>query len=89
MDAFANYANGYTNNLVTPFEKISSWTTFDARVAYSFEDGGRYTDGLTISLEASNLFDKDPPFANIQSGIDATVHSPVGRLVSLTLDKQW
>lgn len=86
--AFVNYVGGYTNQLVTPNKPVSSWTTVDARLAY------RWPQGTTVSLSASNLFDRDPPFAEIKSsysaiGYDGEKASPVGRLIALEVSRSW
>ena len=85
---FVNYIDGYTNQLVTPNKAVASWTTVDARLAY------RWPQGTTVSLSASNLFDRDPPFAEIRSsysaiGYDGEKASPVGRLIAIEVSRSW
>lgn len=86
--AFVNFTDGYTNQLVSPKQHVSSWTTVDARLAY------RLPSNATLALSVSNLFDKDPPFAEIRSttsaiGYDGEKASPVGRLIAVELVKSW
>lgn len=94
---FVNYTNAYQNNLATPIQKVSSNTTVDVRVAYSLDEEGKseiFKDA-TIALGATNLFDKEPPFVNIQQsgngggGFDPTVANPIGRVISITFDKRF
>ena len=51
--------------------------------------------GLTIGLEARNVFDEEPPYVNLapsingSGGYDATASNPIGRLFALTVNKTW
>jgi len=84
----ATHVGGYTNNLVTPAEKVDSYTPVDLtltwRVGESFS--GSLTEGLELSAEVRNLFDIDPPYVNLapggngSGGYDATAASPLGRV---------
>jgi outer membrane receptor protein involved in Fe transport len=83
-----NYTDSYRNNLVTPAEKISSWTTFDGQIAWRVKDGG-----LSVSLDVLNLTDARPPRVsggnNINLGFDPTNASPRGRFIALQIGKRW
>ena len=85
---FVNYSNGYLNNQTTPNQRIKSYTTVDANLGYRFSTG--FAKGLRLGLEATNLFDRDPPFANIAptgnggGGFDPQNASPIGRVIALT-----
>jgi len=87
---FVNYEGGYTNNLVTPNQSISSYTTVDLHLAYDF--GSMWAlSHASISLDATNLLNATPPFVNIApstnapGGFDPTMANPIGRLLSTTL----
>lgn len=82
-----NYFNGYKNDLVTPVQNVSSWTTFDANLSYEFDEG--FAKGLTLGVDVSSLFDRDPPFVNIDGGYDPGGASALGRMVSLSVTKKW
>ncbi len=89
--AFVNYIDGYRNTSVVPAARVSSWTTLDLQLGY---DLGKLVPGTRLSLSASNLFDRKPPYAenaNIfsASGYDPDNASPIGRLVALQLVKTW
>lgn len=91
---FVNFVNGYVNRAVTPNLAVSSWTTVDARLSYRFEGGSGPLRGLSIALNVSNLFDRDPPFTvnrlgTTTLGYDPENASPLGRLVSLQVTKSW
>jgi iron complex outermembrane receptor protein len=88
------HLNAYNNNLTTPVQKVSASNTIDARVAYAFESDGLLKDA-TVAIGAVNLFDKKPPFVNVAQspngggGFDPTLTSPIGRIISISLDKRF
>jgi iron complex outermembrane recepter protein len=88
---FVNYVDRYKNNAVTPAEPVSSWTTVDLQLGY---DLGELLRGTRISLSASNVFDRRPPYVNNRtinsaSGFDPENASAVGRLIAVQLVKSW
>ncbi len=96
-NVFVNYTGAYQNNLITPVQMVSRNTTVDMRVAYALDEDGKseiFKDA-TIALGATNLFDRNPPFVNIQQsnngggGFDPTVANPTGRVISITFDKRF
>lgn len=94
LSSFVNHVGGYTNQTVTPARKVASWTTVDLQLAYRFPETGRALAGTRIALSISNLFDRPPPFVEnftglSASGFDPEKASPIGRMISLQLVKQW
>jgi len=92
LAAFVNFTDGYRNQTVTPHEHIDAYTSVDINLGYRFERGR--LDGLRASLAVSNLFDEDPPYANMKTstsgiGFDSDNASPIGRSVALQLTKSW
>lgn len=95
--AFLNYVNAYKNNLSTLKPRISPWTSVDLNLSYTLNEGARGLLGdIRLGLDVTNLFDRDPPFADYPAarsgaggGYDAAVASPLGRLVSLSLSKKF
>lgn len=91
------YVGSYTNDAIKPVESVSSYTPVDLRVTYATAESGAFDllGGLTIGVEARNLFDEDPPFVNLapsgngSGGYDATATNPIGRLFALTVNKRW
>lgn len=88
---FVNYTAGYKNNGVTPVETVSSWTTVDLQLSYNLE---ALRKGTRLSLSATNVFDRRPPYVNLQtlqsaSGFDPENASAVGRLVAVQLVTSW
>lgn len=88
-----NYTDDYTNTAITPNRKIDAWVTVDARVSYDLAglaERFRVARGLTVAVSATNLFDEDPPFAELNGmGFDARNHSALGRFVAVDITKRW
>lgn len=92
-NAFVNYIDGYTNQVVVPVEQVSSWTTVDLTLSQRIggNEGGR---GLNLALSIVNLFDRDPPYITNRSntsalGYDPEKANPLGRMISLQATVRW
>jgi iron complex outermembrane receptor protein len=91
------YVGSYTNDAIVPRESVSSYTPVDLRVTYSVPPSSAFNllGGMIIGMEARNLFDEDPPYVNLapsingSGGYDATATNPIGRLLALTLSRNW
>jgi iron complex outermembrane receptor protein len=106
VDAFVNYQPGYHNwnstsvlplnanalGVPTQGDKVSSYTTLDLNLAYSFIDG--WLGGDQVYVHVNNLFNNDPPFINTTAngagassaaafGFNSFNASPIGRTVSV------
>ncbi len=87
------HVGGYVNDIVEPDEKVKAYNLVDVtlnwRLSDTFDMLG--VDGLTLGLEARNVFDADPPYVNSRQGqnsgggYDPTVTNPIGRLFALSL----
>jgi iron complex outermembrane receptor protein len=93
-----NYVNAYDNNLVTPIQRVDSYMPVDLSVTFHGDDMtwlGSFGKGLSVGIEARNVFDEDPPYVNVaqsgngSGGYDATAANPVGRLIGIRLSKSW
>ena len=89
----ANHVGGYTNNVPAGGQEVDSYTPIDLSFTWRFDEAGvgaSPVDRFSITLEARNLFDVDPPYVNISpsvngsGGYDATAASPLGRVFSVT-----
>jgi iron complex outermembrane recepter protein len=88
IDNTGNYLAGST----VLNDHVSSWTTFDAQIAYDFSALGPLSD-FKVTLSVQNLFDTNPPFVSANSdeppyngsGYDRSNASPLGRFISLTI----
>lgn len=90
----ANYVDGYQNKLLGTAQPVAAWTTFDLQLSYTVPKSGSALGGLRIALTATNLFDRDPPYAAYAVGTttygwDPENANPVGRMVSLQVTKKW
>lgn len=94
-NAFVNYIDGYTNQVVMPIETVSSWTTVDLSVSQRIGGaGGEDGRGLQLGLSIQNLFDRDPPYVNNRSntsalGYDPEKANPLGRMISIQAMIRW
>lgn len=90
-----NYQNAYNNNLITPIQRVRSFTSFDLAFTHDFSHLRPWMKGVTLGFNITNLFDAQPPFVNIASspngggGFDPTLYNPVGRLVSVNVGKKF
>jgi len=83
---FVNYINDYTN--VVDQSRVGSFTTVDLHLGLKLPIGGILSDPQ-ITLDATNLFDKNPPFfydpSTTAYGFDPNNASALGRVVSIGL----
>jgi outer membrane receptor protein involved in Fe transport len=92
---FANFVSGLTDIVAVPNRRVPSWTTFDLFWGLSLGDAFRrraYTDGASLSMTVSNVFNKTPPLITSLSsafGFDAVNANPYGRQFSVELRKTW
>ena len=73
---------------------MTSWTTVDASLSQRVGGDAGSDRGLTLSLNIQNLFDRDPPFAELQSSISALGYdpekaNPYGRTVAIQAVIRW
>lgn len=95
-NAFVNYIDGYTNQVVTPIEMVSSWTMVDLTLSQRIggDGGGETGRGLQLGLSIQNLFDRDPPYVNNRSNTSALGYDPekanaLGRMISVQAKIRW
>ena len=88
LQVTATHVGGYTNNAVTPNQKVASYTPVDLSLAWTVGGPGQGPFGgkLTVGFEVRNLFDADPPYVNLtpsgngSGGYDASASNPIGRM---------
>ncbi|MCI4591755.1 TonB-dependent receptor [Sphingobium sp. BYY-5] len=87
---FVNYINHYRNEIDN--SRIKPFTTVDMHVGWTLPLTGVLHD-TQLTLDVSNLFDKDPPYfydaGNGRYGYDSSVASPLGRVVQIGLRKKF
>ena len=96
--ATLNYVNSYDNLIVNPDQTVDSWTTLDLAIQFNGNDAdwlGSFGDGLSVTLDATNLLDEDPPYVNFAptsnggGGWDPTAASPIGRMIGISVRKNF
>lgn len=94
----ANYVGSYLNNATItvagvkkPDTEVPAWTTFDAGVAYEFDEGSAWgLDGVRVSMNIQNITDKEPPIVlSGTTAVDLGNHNPFGRIWSFEITKQF
>ncbi|MCA1196496.1 TonB-dependent receptor [Sphingomonas sp. R647] len=91
---FVNHVDGYWNRTTAVPQRVASWTTFDLNLSYRFSETSGALAGVRVALNASNLFDRDPPYVtytvgSYTSGFDAENASPLGRMIALQVTRTW
>lgn len=88
-----SYLNDQTptvNGVSLPDQKVGTWTTFDAIVAYRTPEDIGIWSGINLSLGAQNIADKQPPIVlHDDMAIDSDVHNPFGRMWRLEVGKRF
>ena len=87
---FANYIHHYRNTIDNAY--VKSFLTFDLHAGWKLPFEG-IAAGTQLTVDVSNLFDKDPPFyydaGNGAFGFDPNNSSPLGRVVTVGLRKTF
>jgi iron complex outermembrane receptor protein len=88
--ATVNYLGSYENTTSALVQDVSSYTTVDLDLGYTFdENAGSVARGVRLGLNIRNLFDRDPPFVDAGLGYDPSAASAIGRIVSVSLTKNF
>jgi len=80
-----NYAGSYKDQASEPDRKVDAWTTWDSQLSYNT------MSRLRFALNVENVLNENPPFLNsyVGLGYDAENADILGRIVSVTVRKQW
>jgi len=89
-----NYVGSLRDTRSTPSLRVGDQTTFDLALRYRTPSGAMgLLRGLDIVLAAQNVFNVAPPSiatnAVTDSPYDSTNYQPLGRFVSLSINKKW
>ena len=60
--------------------KIDSMTTVDLQYSLQLPAFGLQAEGSSLTLGAKNVFNKEPPFVNVDGAYDPFAHDPRGRI---------
>lgn len=88
----ANYIDSYKDETNSPFLSVDDWLTFDLN--FSLNIGNEHKIGIlrnaSLSFSVVNVLADAPPFVNgVRYAYDPANADPVGRLISISLQKQW
>ena len=98
-----NYAGDYLNwNGSAPFpvirspsfapigggQPVDSYATVDLRFAYDFKGPGALS-GASVFFDVRDLFDEGLPFVNAPIGFDPFNANPIGRVLTVGINKKW
>jgi iron complex outermembrane recepter protein len=84
-----NFTNGYENAGSTLQPRVGSLTTLDLQLRYRTPPNSGAWSGLDFTLNAVNVFNQSPPFADNAYGYDTSNFQPLGRVLSLSVSKRW
>ena len=84
-----NFTNGYRNPGSTLLPEIGSLTTVDLQLRCHLAEQTGWLSGLDFTLNAVNVLNQSPPFADTVLGYDSSNSQPLGRVFSLTASKRW
>lgn len=84
-----NHSGAYRNPGSALLPNIPSWTTLDLQLLYRMPGEGEWLSGMELLVNASNVFNSDPPFVDNPFGYDRFNVQPLGRVVSVALSKRW
>lgn len=89
FDLAVNHTGGYKNPGSSLMPDVAPWTTVDARWVYRTRPGDGWLSGMEFSVSAVNVLNHDPPFVDVIAGYDSYNVQPLGRVVSVDIDKRW
>jgi outer membrane receptor protein involved in Fe transport len=93
LGLFLNYVNSYMDNRGVVTVPLASWTTFDMSLNYKLPWASGLLTGTNLSLNIKNITNVNPPYVPADSiypiNYDGTNANPLGRFVSLQIDKKW
>ncbi len=84
-----DHVGGYLDRESRPARRVDAMTTLDARLSYRTGRHDGVASGVELVLNASNVFNSSPPFVNRPIGYDTANFDPYGRVVSITVQKDW
>jgi iron complex outermembrane receptor protein len=92
---FVNHTGGYWNRTSAAIavsgargQRIASYTTVDGHLSYDIQARGWLAD-TQVFVDGKNIFNQDPPFANVPGGYNLQDANPIGRVVSFGVRKAW
>ena len=84
-----NFTNAYRNPNSTLLPEIGSLTTMDLQLRYHTAETAGWLGGMDFALNAINVFNQSPPFADTAYGFDRYNFQSLGRVLGLSVSKKW
>jgi outer membrane receptor protein involved in Fe transport len=84
-----DHTGAYRDTALATMRDVAGATTLDVQMSYKTPKENRVLGDLDFVLNATNVFDKSPPFVNREDGYDTRNTDPYGRVVSFSIRKNW
>jgi iron complex outermembrane recepter protein len=84
-----DYSGGYRDTSAVPTMRVRSYAGVDASLRYRTASGSGLWDDSEVVLTVANVFNRDPPFANVEIGYDTANSQPLGRVLGVYVRKAW
>ncbi|WP_165611324.1 TonB-dependent receptor [Sphingomonas jatrophae] len=88
INVLGHYVSAYRNDRTgTTESRIKAWNTFDLQYTLTVDLVG--SKATEINVGAINIFDRDPPVAQLNLGFDPIVHDPRGRVITVAVKQAF
>lgn len=90
-----NFVGSYTDTSTELARRVGSYTTMNVSTRCRLPHLLGVLSGASVSVAAANVLNRQPPYVTAgsmaipDSHYDAANASPIGRLISVEIDKQW
>ncbi len=84
-----DHTGGYRDTPSPVHPQVAAWTKFDLGLRYRTGSSGAAWSNAEFALNAVNVFDADPPFVDWERGYDRNNATPIGQVISLSVQKRW
>jgi hypothetical protein len=84
-----DHAKRYRNEEGVPTKRVGAQTTANLLLGYRTPSGSNLVDDLAGEIGINNVRSQNPPFVNQAAGFDQFNANLIGRVVFLSLQKNW
>ncbi len=89
VNATVAHAGAYRDSEGGASKSVAGLTTLDLRLSYRAPQRDGPLADIELNLNATNVFNRSPPFVDREEGYDALNSLPYGRVVSFSVQKKW
>lgn len=89
VNGSVNHTGSYRNPDSASLPRVAAWTTFDLQVAYRTSTQSAWLRNMDVALNVVNVFDRAPPFVDNPFGYDVVNAQPLGRVLNVSIRKNW